>query len=65
MVIEVDHPAAGRVKLINTPMRFGTSDVGTTRPPPRLGEHTEDVLRQYLGLDPGAIAELRKAGVAA
>ncbi|WP_137918059.1 CaiB/BaiF CoA-transferase family protein [Hydrogenophaga sp. 2FB] len=50
MVIEYDHPLIGRFKGMKVPLRFhGLDDPEATRPP-LLGEHTDDVLREKLGL---------------
>jgi crotonobetainyl-CoA:carnitine CoA-transferase CaiB-like acyl-CoA transferase len=49
MVVKVPHPVAGEVSLLASPMRFKDAPVTYDRPPPQVGEHTEEVLRQ-LGL---------------
>jgi formyl-CoA transferase/CoA:oxalate CoA-transferase len=46
MIEEFDHPRAGRVKTLASPIR-----PGPLRPPPLLGEHTADVLREVLSAD--------------
>ncbi|CAN5773061.1 CaiB/BaiF CoA-transferase family protein [soil metagenome] len=63
MAITVDHAQAGPMQLCASPVRF--VDVASRAPmaPPVLGQHTEDVLRQELGLDGGAIERLRDARV--
>jgi crotonobetainyl-CoA:carnitine CoA-transferase CaiB-like acyl-CoA transferase len=60
---EVEHPVAGKVRVI-APF-FGLSDTpgGVRSAAPLLGEHTEEVLRDRLGLDPAEIERLRAAGV--
>ena len=65
MVIEMDHPATpGKpAKLIASPLRLSRSPVSYRRPPPMLGEHTEEVLAEYLGLRGEQIAGLRARGV--
>jgi formyl-CoA transferase len=63
MAVEVEHPTAGRVRLPGVPVKFGGTPATIQGPPPGLGEHTEAVLREVLGLDPTAIAGLRAAGV--
>ena len=61
MRVEMDHPVAGTVALAASPMRLSASPVSYRRPPPGLGEHTQDVLGDLLGLDAEALARL-KAG---
>ena len=65
MVIEMDHEATGGVpvKLIANPVKLSATPPDYRIPPPVLGAHTEEVLRE-LGLADGEIAELRAKGVA-
>lgn len=49
MVIEMDHPAAGKIRLIGSPMKFSGTPVEYRFPPPLLGEHTASVLKERLG----------------
>ncbi|KAK7720984.1 hypothetical protein SLS64_001277 [Diaporthe eres] len=63
MVIEVDHEHCGPIKLVNTPMKFSESKPGLRSPPPTLGQHTDEVLRDHLGLDDAQITSLREKGV--
>jgi formyl-CoA transferase len=51
MVIEMDHPVAGKVRLIGSPMKFSDTPVEYRLPPPRLGEHTASVLKELLCVD--------------
>lgn len=63
MIVEYDHPEAGKVRLPGNPIRI--SDVPDTlcRPAPRLGEHTEAILSELLNLPAEEIADLRRQGV--
>jgi len=61
--LELDHPLAGRVSLIRSPMRFSATPLEHKTPPPTLGQHTEEVLRGVLGMSDEEIARLRVAGV--
>ena len=47
------------------PLDFGASPREPTRPAPRLGEHTEEVLSSVLGLSNAEIGRLHAAGIAA
>ena len=62
MAVHMPHPAAGSVKLVASPMKFSATPVQYRRPPPTLGEHTAEVLRE-LGLLEADIAALRDAKV--
>jgi crotonobetainyl-CoA:carnitine CoA-transferase CaiB-like acyl-CoA transferase len=64
MVVEVDHPRAGRVKSLGMPIKFSETPGSFERPAPLLGEHTDEVLA-ILGYDAGQIAALRKSGAVA
>ncbi len=63
MIIDVNHPAAGGFKVVNTPFRFSRTPSRVERASPELGEHTQDVLSQLLGINETEIAELKKSGV--
>jgi 2-methylfumaryl-CoA isomerase len=62
---EIDQPGIGRYPMPGLPLDFSASPRQPTRPAPRLGEHTEQVLSEVLGLSSGEIARLRGAGIAA
>ena len=63
MLLEVSHPTAGNLRMVNSPCQFpGTARI-SPRPPPRLGEHTLDILRGLLSVDDARLQELRTAGV--
>jgi crotonobetainyl-CoA:carnitine CoA-transferase CaiB-like acyl-CoA transferase len=60
--VDLPDPVAGTLGLVGSPMRFSESEVEYRLPPPRLGEHAEAVLRDWLGLDGEAVARLRAEG---
>jgi len=60
--IEVTHPAAGKLPMVASPMRFSDSTLEHKTPPPLLGQHTEEVLTGLLGKDASEIARLRECG---
>jgi crotonobetainyl-CoA:carnitine CoA-transferase CaiB-like acyl-CoA transferase len=62
MVAEVSHPTAGRISLVASPLKLTGTPVQAPVAPPLLGQHTDQVLGERLGLDPERIAELRAAG---
>src|SRR5687768_9811804 len=59
MVRTVQHPTAGDVKMPGIPFRFSDTPASVRRAPPTLGQHTEQVLRDMLGLSERRIDELR------
>ncbi|MBC7414572.1 MAG: CoA transferase [Herminiimonas sp.] len=63
MQIDLPHPSAGTVKLVGNPIRLSQTPVQYDRPPPLLGEHGDDILRDLLGYGEGDIATLRKNGI--
>ena len=63
MQIAMDHPQAGRIPLVASPMRLSATPVQYRAAPPQLGQHTLEVLRDRLGLSPEAIDELERQGV--
>ncbi|MCX7864962.1 MAG: CoA transferase, partial [Novosphingobium sp.] len=65
MRIETSHPQAGLLPLIANPLRFSETPVEHYFPPPELGEHTDSVLGDFLGIDDAQIAALRDEGVIA
>ncbi|WP_299943644.1 CaiB/BaiF CoA-transferase family protein [uncultured Microbulbifer sp.] len=62
MVIEQDHPRAGKVKTVRNPVRFSETALDYRQAPPLLGEHTEEVLRELLGKSAEQIVKLRENG---
>lgn len=60
--VELDHPVAGNVPTVASPMRFSATPVEYRLAPPVLGQHTEEILRSLLCLDEAAIAKLRADG---
>ncbi len=64
MQISVPYPGAkgGQVDLIGNPIKYSKTPVDYRRPPPRLGEHTEEVLEELLDMAPDEIARLRESG---
>jgi len=61
--IELDHPLAGKVSLVRSPMRFSETPLEHKTPPPTLGQHTDEVLRGLLKMSDEEVGKLRAAGV--
>ncbi|MGD9806373.1 MAG: CaiB/BaiF CoA transferase family protein [Hyphomicrobiaceae bacterium] len=60
--VEIPHPTAGKVSLVRSPMRFSETPVEYETPPPLLGQHTDEVLRDVLGKSADEIATLKTSG---
>ncbi len=58
---ELPHPAAGKVPMAASPLKFSGSPVEYRRPPPMLGEHTGQVLAERLGLSAEEIQALAQS----
>jgi succinate--hydroxymethylglutarate CoA-transferase len=62
MVVEVEHPACGPIKLVNTPVKFSHAKPGVRSAPPTLGQHTNEILTS-LGMSDDDIGKLKAEGV--
>jgi len=64
MVVELDHPEAGRTKALGCPIHFSATPASVRRPAPRLGEHTREILAEH-GYAAAEIAALLDDGIVA
>ncbi len=60
--LELEHPLAGRVASVANPIRLSRTPIDYQRAPPTLGQDTDSILEQWLGLDAARRAQLRDAG---
>ena len=49
MIVPMEHTAIRDLRLVGSPLKFSEPPVAYRRPPPRLGEHTEEVLKELIG----------------
>ncbi len=63
MHIELPHAVAGKVSLVASPMKFSATPLQHEIPPPAVGQHTDEILREVLQKTTAQIAGLRSAGV--
>jgi crotonobetainyl-CoA:carnitine CoA-transferase CaiB-like acyl-CoA transferase len=62
LVRSVDHPLDATLPTVANPIRFSDTPVRYDQAPPLLGQHTDEVLAEWLGYSAAAIAELRQSG---
>lgn len=62
MLVEHEHPVAGTVRMVGVPVRLSETPGAIRTPAPLLGQHTDEVLSDRLGLDDEEIERLRRAG---
>ncbi|KAF9584249.1 hypothetical protein BGW38_007093 [Lunasporangiospora selenospora] len=60
MVQEIEHPTAGKIKVTGIPVRYSETKATIRVPPPLLGQHTDEVLKDMLGYDAQKIKALRE-----
>jgi crotonobetainyl-CoA:carnitine CoA-transferase CaiB-like acyl-CoA transferase len=60
MIETVEHPTVGSLRMLGIPFKFSDTPATVRRPPPTLGQHTEEILESEFGFDAGAIARLRE-----
>ena len=63
--MELPHASAGSAPAVRNPVFYSRTPVEYGRSAPLLGEHTDEVLAERLGLDAAALAGLRSRGVIA
>ncbi|MFN5934657.1 MAG: CaiB/BaiF CoA transferase family protein, partial [Roseiflexaceae bacterium] len=61
-VVTMQHPTAGEIRVVGAPYRLTETPATVRRPPPTLGQHTEEVLVE-IGFDAAQIAAFRASGV--
>ncbi len=65
MVVEVEHSLGQPLKLVANPLRMSETPLNRYEPPPRLGQHTDELLSGVLGLGASEIEELVCAKIVA
>lgn len=62
MVVEVDHPLGGRIKMLASPINYSETPITGYVPAPLQGQHTDELLRKILAADDERIAALLASG---
>jgi succinate--hydroxymethylglutarate CoA-transferase len=65
MVMRIEHPGVGAFATLGIPLRLNGTPPTVRRPPPRLGEHTYEVLAEELGMTHDELTALNEQGVIA
>ena len=65
MVVEVEHPDGGKVKMPGNPIKLSYTDEDSFSPPPHLGQHTKETLIEWCNYSESEIIELIKKKVIA
>jgi crotonobetainyl-CoA:carnitine CoA-transferase CaiB-like acyl-CoA transferase len=63
MLVRMELPDNGPIRVVNTPFKVGRNACGPQGPPPRLGEHNEEILNGLLKLSKEEIAALHREGI--
>ncbi|AEA24868.1 CaiB/BaiF CoA transferase family protein [Pseudonocardia benzenivorans] len=63
MIVDVEYPGLGELRMLGTPIKLGLTPADARGVAPRVGEHTEMLLRSFGGMSDERIAQLKAAGV--
>jgi len=63
MIVEVDHPVAGKLKMPGVPIKLSETPGSIRRPAPLLGQHTDEILKEILNLSGEKIEELKNQNI--
>ena len=61
-LVDIEHPTAGKVKVVGVPVRLSATPGAVRTPSPTLGQHTEEVLREVLSVSDAEMMALKAAG---
>lgn len=59
MSVSVDHPRCGPIKVVGPPVKFSRTPSSIRLPPPLLGQHTVEILKEILDFKDSTISELK------
>jgi formyl-CoA transferase len=59
MLMQIDHPTAGKVPMAGIPVKFSVTPASVRLPPPLLGEHNGEILKSWLGMSDEAVDEFK------
>jgi len=59
MIVEIEHPVAGHLKMPGLPIKLSATPGAVEKPAPLLGQHTEIILQELLGMNAAQVADLK------
>lgn len=62
MIVEIEHPVAGKLKMPGCPIKLSETPASVEKPSPTLGQHQEEILCGFLGLDREEFERLQNSG---
>ena len=62
MVVEIEHPAAGKINLLGNPVKLSDTPLEINLSPPLLGQHTDEILIEF-GYSPEEIERFKRDGI--
>jgi len=62
MIVEIEHPVAGKLKMPGCPIKLSETPASVEKPSPTLGQHQEEILCGFLGLDRAEFERLKNSG---
>ena len=62
MVKQIEHEWCGPIKMVNTPVKYSESQPSIREAPPVLGQHTDEILMEVLGMSKSDVNRLREEG---
>jgi formyl-CoA transferase len=65
MLVEIPHPTIGNLQMAGSPLKLGRTPIQFSQAPPTLGQHSDEILTNLLGLGGAEIRDLRSAGIIA
>ena len=63
MIVPLEHATAGPIRVLGTPLKLSDTPATVRTPPPTLGQHTERILREDVGLSEAEVRELVRLGI--
>lgn len=63
MVVDIQHPQAGRIQMVGVPIKMSRTPGAVERPAPQLGQHNKKILREFLGMVDEEIDNLKTQGI--